>query len=53
MEDYNKFIEAKRHRASEYGIKPVFSVPGMFDFQQSVVEYAIKKGRCANYLDTG
>lgn len=53
MEDYQKFIEAKRHRASDYGIEPVFSVPGMFDFQRYVAEYAIKKGRCATYLDTG
>jgi len=53
MEDYQKFIEAKRHRASDHGIKPVFSVPGMFDFQQYVAEYAIQKGRCATYLDTG
>lgn len=53
MEDYLKLIEAKRHRASDYGINPVFSIHGMFDFQQYVAEYAIKKGRCAVYLDTG
>lgn len=53
MKDYQKFIEAKRHNAIDYGMKPVFSVPGMFDFQQYVTEYAIQKGRCATFLDTG
>lgn len=51
--DYQQFIEAKRHRASDYGVKPVFMPSGMFDFQEYGAEYAIKKGRCAIYFDTG
>lgn len=53
MEDYQKFIEAKRHRASDYGIKPVFMPPGMFDFQEYGADYSIRKGRGALYFDTG
>jgi hypothetical protein len=53
MNDYQKLIEAKRHRASDYGIEPNFMPDGVFDFQRYAAEYAIKKGRCAVYFDTG
>jgi hypothetical protein len=51
--DYLSFIEKKRHSSINYGIDPVYMVDGMFDFQKHVAEYAIKKGRCAMFLDTG
>jgi hypothetical protein len=51
--DYYTFLETKRHASSDYGIEPVFMVESMFDFQQHVAEYAIRKGRCAIFLDTG
>lgn len=53
MNDYQKLIEAKRHRASDYGIEPMFMPDGVFDFQRYGAEYAIRKGRCAVYFDTG
>lgn len=51
--NYLQFIESKRHKASNYGIDPNFIPDGMFDYQQYVTEYAIRKGRCAVFLDTG
>lgn len=51
--DYKKFIESKRHIENNYGIDPIFIPDGMKDFQEYVSEYAIKKGRCAVFLDTG
>jgi hypothetical protein len=51
--NYYEFLERKRHTSSNYGIDPVFLVDSMFDFQQHVAEYAIRKGRCAIFLDTG
>lgn len=51
--DYERFLEQKRHKGSDYGIEPVFMPPQMFPYQQYVAEYAIKKGRCAVFLDTG
>ena len=51
--NYNQFIESKKHSASNYGIDPVFMPDAMFDFQKHVAQYAIKKGRCAVFLDTG
>ena len=51
--EYKDFIEAKKHTANNYGITPHFIPDTMFDFQKYVSEYAIKKGRCAVFLDTG
>lgn len=51
--EYISFIENKRHSSINYGIDPTFMPDGLFDFQKHVSEYAIKKGRCAVFLDTG
>lgn len=51
--DYQKFIESKKHSSIDYGIKPLFIPDAMFDYQKYVSEYSIKKGRCADFLDTG
>jgi hypothetical protein len=50
---YEEFIANKKHSSINYGIDPVFYPDGLFDFQHHVTEYAIKKGRCAVFLDTG
>lgn len=50
---YQDFLEKKQHSASNYGIEPAFIPDSMFDYQKYVTEYAIKKGRCAVFLDTG
>jgi hypothetical protein len=53
MNDYLKFIESKKHSTQNFGIEPTFIPDSMFDFQKYITEYAIKKGRCAIFLDTG
>ena len=52
-QEYLKFIEAKKHSSINYGIEPIDIPDQMFDYQKHVCEYAIKKGRCAVFLDTG
>lgn len=52
-ENYLEFLESKRHSSNDFGIEPNFIPDAMFDFQKYVAEYAIKKGRCAVFLDTG
>ncbi len=53
MSPYEQFLLSKQHSQIDFGIKPNF-IPGqMFDYQKHVAEYAIKKGRCAVFLDTG
>lgn len=51
--DYQSFLLAKQHSNINYGIEPNFIHDEMFDFQKYVAEIAIKKGRCAVFLDTG
>jgi hypothetical protein len=51
--NYEQFIESKRHTSSDYGIKASFIPESMFDYQKYVLEYAVRKGRCAVFLDTG
>lgn len=51
--DYLSFLEQKKHNSIDYGINPNFIPDAMFDYQKHVTEYAIKKGRCAVFLDTG
>ena len=46
-------MESKRHTSIDYGIDTLFLPDQMFDFQQHVTKYAIKKGRCAVLVDTG
>jgi len=50
---YTEFIENKKHIFQNFGIDVNFIPDKMFDFQKYVSEYAIKKGRCAVFLDTG
>lgn len=50
---YQEFLERKRHLPGEYGIEPGFMPESLFDFQRHVAEKSIRKGRCADFLDTG
>ena len=51
--NYTEFLESKQHSTVNYGIDPNFIPDAMFDFQKHIAQYAIKKGRCAVFLDTG
>ena len=51
--NYSEFLESKKHSSINYGIEPTYLPDAMFDYQKHVATYAIKKGRCAVFLDTG
>jgi hypothetical protein len=51
--NYNEFLESKKHTSINYGIECKYLPEMMFDFQKYITEYAVKKGRCAIFLDTG
>jgi hypothetical protein len=51
--NYDDFINSKKHLIGQYGFDPNFIPDIAFDFQAYVIEKAIKRGRNANYLDTG
>lgn len=51
--NYEEFIQSKKHSTINYGITPTYFNDNLFDFQRHIAEYAIKKGRCGIFLDTG
>jgi hypothetical protein len=51
--EYEEFIKSKTHSIGKFGIDPNYLPDSMFDYQKHVAEYAIRKGRCAVFLDTG
>ncbi len=51
--NYQEFINNKKHTSQNSGIDCKYLPDKMFDFQKYVTEYAVKKGRCAVFLDTG
>ena len=51
--NYEEFLNSKRHNSINYGIEPNFIPENMFDFQKYILEKTVKKGRQANFIDTG
>lgn len=51
--NYSDFLAKKSHSSQMFGIEPTFIPDYLFDFQQYVADYLIRKGRCAGFLDTG
>lgn len=50
---YQKFLEQKRHSVQDHGIEPIWIPDTMFPHQKHVTEMSIRRGRFANFLDTG
>ncbi|MBA3577460.1 MAG: DEAD/DEAH box helicase [Sphingomonas sp.] len=50
---YQDFLSAKTHEGAEHGFEPKFMPPQLFDFQQAMVEYSVRKGRAALFEDCG
>ena len=55
MTTYTEFLESKRHTISNTGIAvmPEAVHEKLFDWQQQIVLWALRKGRAAVFLDTG
>jgi hypothetical protein len=51
--NYQEFLENKRNDSTFSGFDPVFMPDFLFDFQKSLVEWAVKKGKAAIFADTG
>ena len=53
--DYDKFLESKQFKIESGGwnISHDDINPHLFSFQKDIVKWAVKKGRCAVFLDTG
>ena len=53
MNDYEKFLENKRHLIGNFGFKANYIPDMAFDFQRFIIEKAVLKGRTAVFADTG
>jgi len=53
MMEYNDFLLSKTSLGENIGFDPVVVHDFLFDFQKYIVEFAIKKGRCAIFADCG
>jgi hypothetical protein len=51
--NYQEFLENKMHYQDDSGFDPVFMPDFLFDFQKAIVEWAVRKGRCAVFADCG
>ncbi|WP_119270878.1 helicase-related protein [Taklimakanibacter deserti] len=50
---YSEFLNRKVHEGADSGFVPTFIPPQLFDFQQAMVHYAVRKGRAALFEDCG
>lgn len=51
--NYDEFIAAKKHSIGNFGFEPIWMPDCAFDFQQSIIEKDVRKGRIGNFADTG
>jgi hypothetical protein len=50
---YDAFLESKRHSIGDAGFEAKYIPDIAFDFQEAIIQKAVKKGRCAIFADTG
>jgi len=51
--DYKEFLEQKSQSSLDEGFAPIFMPDFLFDFQRSLMEWAMRKGRAAILADCG
>ena len=51
--NYQEFLERKTHEGVNQGFDPVWMPDRLFDFQKSLVEWSVRKGRAAVFADCG
>lgn len=53
MSEYQAFLAAKAQLGGAHGFEPIFMPDCLFDFQEALVEWAVRKGRSAIFADCG
>lgn len=53
MNDYDEFLSNKAQDIRYHGFDPIFMPDAAFDFQQSLIEWSLRKGRAAIFADCG
>ena len=52
-ENYTDFLKRKKHSTGDFGFNPVWMPESAFDFQEHIIEKAVRKGRIGMFADTG
>jgi hypothetical protein len=53
LQEYRNFVEAKTHLSGDFGFAPTYENPNTYDFQNDLIEWALRKGRSATFADCG
>lgn len=53
MVSYGEFLERKQQQTADSGFAPLWMPDFLFDFQRSLVEWSVRKGRAAIFADCG
>lgn len=53
LDEYGAFLRAKSQRGADGGFEPVWMPDFLFDFQQAMLGWSIRKGRAATFADCG
>ena len=51
--NYDEFLRSLDSRGADHGFDPLFMPPSLFDFQERIVDWAVRKGRAAIFADCG
>jgi hypothetical protein len=51
--NYQEFLNKKTQMGENHGFSPIWMPSFLFDFQSSLVDWAINRGRCAIFADCG
>jgi hypothetical protein len=51
--NYAEFLNAKTQSGADQGFEPLWMPDCLFDFQQSLTEWSLRKGRSAQFADCG
>ena len=53
MNSYEEFLATKTQLGGDHGFEPLWMPEFLFDFQQSLIEWSLRKGRAAIFADCG
>jgi len=51
--EYQEFLKTKTDYGIKHGFEPLFMPDFLFDFQQALVDWAVRLGRCGIFADCG
>jgi hypothetical protein len=51
--NYSEFLDSKTHSSNEYGFDPLWIPDSAFDFQESLLEWSLRRGRSGIFADCG